>query len=211
MGDSLIIGASFRVPIKKGAMETISAATAPSKGGGIPSYDWQGSGRGNCHSFFCCFSCYGEEPPTGGLAEETGQPMQGSQDSQDPKASRIPSSQSPHLERTPSPIRTVFSQTLSDKGALGDTPLSKQTGQTSEKSAPSVAFSLESESSEESSGKSGDQEEEALPQEAGTGFVKSSSPSPEASEYEDDDGDSNDDDDDDDEDDDASSPSDMTT
>ena len=38
------------------------------------------------------------------------------------------------------------------------------------------------------------------------GFVKSSSPSPEASEYEDDDGDSNDDDDD--EDDDASSPND---
>ena len=66
------------------------------------------------------------EPPTGGPAEETGQPMQGSQDS--PEASKIPTSQSPHLERTPSPIRTVFPQTLSDKGALGDTPLSKQTG-----------------------------------------------------------------------------------
>ena len=74
------------------------------------------------------FPTVGEEPPTGGLAGETGQPMQGSQDSQDPKASRIPSSQSPHLERTPSPIRTVFPQSLSDKGALGDTPLSKQTG-----------------------------------------------------------------------------------
>ena len=71
----------------------------------------------------------GEEPPIGGLAEETRQLMQGSQDSQDPKTSRIPSSQSPHLEHTPSPIRTVFPQTLSDKGALGDTPLSKQTGE----------------------------------------------------------------------------------
>ena len=74
------------------------------------------------------FPVVGEESPTGGPAEETGQPMQGSQDSQDPKASRIPSSQSPHLERTPSPIRTMFPQSLSDKGALGDTPLSKQTG-----------------------------------------------------------------------------------
>ena len=74
------------------------------------------------------FPVMGEEPPTDDPAEETGQPVQGSQDSQDPKASRIPSSQSPHLERTPSPIRTVFPQSLSDKGALGDTPLSKQTG-----------------------------------------------------------------------------------
>ena len=126
----------------------------------------------------------GEEPPIGGLVKETGQLMQGSQDSQDPKVSKIPTSQSPHLERTPSPIRTVFPQSLSDKGALGDTPLSKQTGepcflkitlhlyflfqffffflflffefllfflllgQASEKSAPSVASSLESESSE---------------------------------------------------------------
>ena len=97
-------------------------------GGGIPSYDWQGSGRGNCHSSSVAFPAVGEEPPTGGLAEETRQPMQGSQDSQDPKASRIPSSQSPHLERTPSPIRTVFPQSLSNKGTLGDTPLSKQTG-----------------------------------------------------------------------------------
>ena len=74
------------------------------------------------------FSAMGEEPPAGDPTEETGQPMQGSQDSQDPKASGIPSSQSPHLERTPSPIRTVFPQPLSDKGALGNTPLSKQTG-----------------------------------------------------------------------------------
>ena len=70
-----------------------------------------------------------EEPLSGGLAEETEQPMQGSQDSQDPKAPKIPTSQSPHFERTPSPIRTVFPQTLSNKGALGDTPLSKQTGE----------------------------------------------------------------------------------
>ena len=74
------------------------------------------------------FPAMGEEPPTGDPAEETGQPIQGSQDSQDPETSRIPSSQSPPLERTPSPIRTVFPQSLSDKGALGDTPLSKQTG-----------------------------------------------------------------------------------
>ena len=38
------------------------------------------------------FPIVGEEPPIGGLAEETGQPMQGSQDSQDPKASKIPTS-----------------------------------------------------------------------------------------------------------------------
>ena len=75
------------------------------------------------------FPIVGEEPPSGGLAEETGQPMQGSQDSQDPETSKIPASQSPHLERTPSPIRTVFPQILSDKGTLGDTSLSKQTGE----------------------------------------------------------------------------------
>ena len=36
------------------------------------------------------FPIVGEEPPSGGLAEETEQPMQGSQDSQDPEASKIP-------------------------------------------------------------------------------------------------------------------------
>lgn len=71
------------------------------------------------------FPIVGEEPPSGGLTEETGQPMKGSQDSQDPEASKIPASRSPHLKRTPSPIRTVFPQTLSDKGTLGDTSLSK--------------------------------------------------------------------------------------
>ena len=85
-------------------------------------------GEGTITALSVVFPAMGEESPTGDPAEETGQPMQGSQDSQDPKASRIPSSQSPHLERTPSPIRTVFPQSLSDKGALGDTPLSKQTG-----------------------------------------------------------------------------------
>ena len=72
------------------------------------------------------FSIMGEEPPSGGLAEETGQPMQGSQGSQDPEASKFPASQSPQLERNPSLIRTMFPQTLTDKGTLGDTPLSKQ-------------------------------------------------------------------------------------
>ena len=54
------------------------------------------------------FPIMGEEPPSGGLAKETGQPMQGSQGSQDLETSKIPASQSPYLERTPSPIRTVF-------------------------------------------------------------------------------------------------------
>ena len=75
------------------------------------------------------FPIMGEEPPNGGLAEETRQLMQGSQGSQDPETSKILTSQSPHLEHTPSPIRTVFPQTLLDKGTLGDTPLSKQTGE----------------------------------------------------------------------------------
>ena len=77
-------------------------------------------------ALFVAFPIMGEELPSGGLAEETGQPMQGSQD---PEASKIPASQSPQLEHTPSPIRTVFPQTLSVKETLGDTPLSKQTGE----------------------------------------------------------------------------------
>ena len=55
--------------------------------------------------------------------------MQSAQASQDPETSKIPASQSPHLERTPNPIRTVFPQTLLDKGTVGDTTLSKQTGE----------------------------------------------------------------------------------
>ena len=70
-----------------------------------------------------------EELPSGGMAEETGQPMQGVQTTQDPEASKLPTSQSPQLERTLSPIRTVFPQTLSRKKTLGGTPLSKQTGE----------------------------------------------------------------------------------
>ena len=70
-----------------------------------------------------------EEPPSGGRAEETGRPTQGAQASQDPEASKIPTSQSLQLEHTPSPIRTVFPQTLSGKETLGGTPLSKQTGE----------------------------------------------------------------------------------
>ena len=49
-----------------------------------------------------------EKPPSGGMAEETRQPMQGVQTTQDPETSKLPASQSPQLERTPSPIRTVF-------------------------------------------------------------------------------------------------------
>ena len=70
-----------------------------------------------------------EEPPSGGLAEETRQPTQGAQAFQDPEASKIPASQSSQLERTPSPIKIVFPQTLSVKETLEDTPLSKQTGE----------------------------------------------------------------------------------
>ena len=53
-----------------------------------------------------------EEPPSDGMAEETGKPMQGVQTTQDPETSQLPASQSPQLERTPSPIRTVFPQTV---------------------------------------------------------------------------------------------------
>ena len=70
-----------------------------------------------------------EEPPSGGMTEETGQSMQGVQTTQDPEASKIPASQSPQLERTPNPIRTVFQHTLSSKETFGGTPLSKQTGE----------------------------------------------------------------------------------
>ena len=46
-----------------------------------------------------------EEPPKGDIAKEAGQPMQGVQAIQDPEASQLPTSQSPQLEQTPSPIR----------------------------------------------------------------------------------------------------------
>ena len=70
-----------------------------------------------------------EEPPSGGIAEETGMPMQGVQATQDPEASQLSTSQSPQLERIPSPIRTAFPQTVLSKETLGGTPLSKQTGE----------------------------------------------------------------------------------
>ena len=70
-----------------------------------------------------------EEPPSSGMAEETGQPMQGVQTTQDPEASKLPASQSPQLERTPSPIKTVFPQTLLSKETLGGMHLSKQTSE----------------------------------------------------------------------------------
>ena len=56
-----------------------------------------------------------EEPPSGGMAEEIGQSMQGVQTTQDPETSKLPASQSPQPERTLSPIRTVFPQTLSSQ------------------------------------------------------------------------------------------------
>ena len=70
-----------------------------------------------------------EEPPSGGMAEETGRPMQGVQATQDPEASQLPASQSPQLEQTPNPIKTVFPQTVLSKETLRGTPLSKQTGE----------------------------------------------------------------------------------
>ena len=70
-----------------------------------------------------------KDPPSGGMAEETGQPIQGVQTTQDPEASQLLASQSPQLEWTPSPIRTIFPQTLLSKETLGGTPLSKQTGE----------------------------------------------------------------------------------
>ena len=69
------------------------------------------------------------EPPSGGLAKETRQSTQGAQAFQDPETSKIPASQSPQLERTPSPIKVVFPHTLLVKETLGDTPLSKQTSE----------------------------------------------------------------------------------
>ena len=77
--------------------------------------------------FSIAFPVMEEEPPSGGLAEETKQSMQGAQVSQDPEASKIPTSQSPQLECTPNPIRTMFPQTLSGKETLGGTHLSKKT------------------------------------------------------------------------------------
>ena len=80
-------------------------------------------------AFSVTFPSMEEEPPSGGIAEETGQPMQGVQATQDPETSQLLASQSPQLEQTPNPIRTVFPQTVLSKDFLGGTPLSKQTGE----------------------------------------------------------------------------------
>ena len=80
-------------------------------------------------AFFVTFPSMEEEPPSGGIAEETGQPMQGVQATQDPEASQLPASQSPQLDHTLSPIRTVFPQTVLSKETLEGTSLSKQTGE----------------------------------------------------------------------------------
>ena len=51
-----------------------------------------------------------EEAPNGGIIEEAGQPMQGVQVIQDPETLKLPASQSPQFEQTPSPIKTVLPQ-----------------------------------------------------------------------------------------------------
>ena len=70
-----------------------------------------------------------EEPPSSDIAEEAGQPMQGVQVIQDPEASQLPTSQSPQLEQTPSPIRAVFPQKVLSTETLGGASLSKQIGE----------------------------------------------------------------------------------
>ena len=49
-------------------------------------------------ALFVAFHGMEEEPPSGGMVEETRQPMQGVQTNQDPEASKLPASQSPQLE-----------------------------------------------------------------------------------------------------------------
>ena len=68
-----------------------------------------------------------KEPPNGDIAKEARQPMQGVQAIQDPEASQLPTSQSPQLEQTPSPIKTVIPQKVLSTETLGGTSLSKQT------------------------------------------------------------------------------------
>ena len=70
-----------------------------------------------------------EEPPNGDIAKEARQPMQGVQAIQDPEASQLPTSQSPQLEQTPSPIRTVIPQKVLSTETLGGASLSKQTSE----------------------------------------------------------------------------------
>ena len=70
-----------------------------------------------------------KEPPNGDIAKEARQPMQGVQAIQDPEASQLPMSQSPQLEQTPSPIKTVFPQKVLSTETLGGASLSKQTSE----------------------------------------------------------------------------------
>ena len=69
-----------------------------------------------------------EEPHSGDIVEEARQPMQGVQAVQDPEASQLLVSQSPQLEQTPSPIRTVFPQKVLSTEILGGASRSKQMG-----------------------------------------------------------------------------------
>nr|POE93984.1 hypothetical protein CFP56_35782 [Quercus suber] len=110
-----------------------------------------------------------EEVPSGGLAEETGQPMQDVQAAQDPEASKLLASPGPQLEQTPSPVKTMLPQTgLSTKTLRGPSS-SGQTGQAIVRSASGAATSLESEDSEASFKQSEGHEEGTPPQQADTG------------------------------------------
>ena len=70
-----------------------------------------------------------KEAPSGGMVEETGQPVQGVQSilstiplaTQDPETSQPPVSQGPQLGRTFSPIRTMSPSLMLSKEPLGST------------------------------------------------------------------------------------------
>ena len=70
-----------------------------------------------------------EEAPIGGIAEETGQPMQDVQAAQDPEAPKLPASPGSHFEQIPSPVRTVLPQTGLSTRTLGGVSPSGQTGE----------------------------------------------------------------------------------
>ena len=67
-----------------------------------------------------------EEALSGGITKGVGQPMQGIQIFQDPKALKPPTFQNPQFEQTPSPIQTVLPQMGSSTKTLGGALLSKQ-------------------------------------------------------------------------------------
>ena len=70
-----------------------------------------------------------DEPPSGGVTEVAGQPMQGVQATQDPEASRLPVSQDPQLKKTPSPIKTMSPHLVLSKEPLGGVSLPIQAGE----------------------------------------------------------------------------------